>query len=94
MAYDGLIALTAAIKKAGSIDSDQVSKAVEGLEFNSLRGPRFIRAEDHMANVGIYVGYTAKARKYENFLILKDVVEVPAEKVWLSVDEVKELQPK
>jgi branched-chain amino acid transport system substrate-binding protein len=94
MAYDGLIALTTAIEKAGSIDSDQVSKAVEGLKFDSLRGPRYIRPEDHMANVGIYVGYTAKARKYKDFLILKDVVEVPAEEVWLSVDEVKKLQPK
>ena len=94
MAYDGLIALTAAIEKAGSIDSDAVSKALGGLEFNSLRGPRYIRAEDHMANMGLYVGYTAKARKYKDFLILKDVVEVPAEKVWLSVDEVKKLQPK
>ncbi|MGD2186748.1 MAG: ABC transporter substrate-binding protein [Desulfobacterales bacterium] len=94
MAYDGLIALTTAIEKAGSIDSDQVSKAIEGLKFNSLRGPRYIRAEDHMANVGLYVGYTAKDSKYKDFLILKDVVEVPAEKVWLSLDEVKELQPK
>jgi len=94
MAYDGLIALTTAIEKAGSIDSDKVSKAIGGLKFNSLRGPRYIRAEDHMANVGLYVGYTAKARKYKKFLILKDVVEVPAEKVWLSVEEVKKLQPK
>ena len=94
MAYDGLIALTTAIEKAGSIDSDKVSKALGGLEFNSLRGSRYIRAEDHMANMGLYVGYTAKARKYKDFLILKDVVEVPAEKVWLSVEEVKKLQPK
>jgi branched-chain amino acid transport system substrate-binding protein len=94
MAYDGLIALTAAIEKAGSIDSDSVSKALGGLKFNSLRGPRFIRAEDHMANMGLYVGYTAKNPKYKGFLVLKDVVEVPAEKVWLSVDEVKKLQPK
>jgi branched-chain amino acid transport system substrate-binding protein len=92
MAYDGLIALTAAIEKAGSIDSDQVSKALGGLKFNSLRGSRYIRAEDHMANMGLYVGYTAKARKYKDFLILKDVVEVPAEDVWLSVEEVKKLQ--
>ena len=94
MAYDGLIALTTAIEKAGSIDSDKVVKAIEGLKFESLRGPRYIRPEDHMANMGIYVGYTAKARKYKEFLILKDVVEVPAEEVWLSVDEVKKLQPK
>ena len=94
MAYDGMIALTTAIKKAGSIDSDKVVKALEGLRFASLRGSRYIRAEDHMANVGIYVGYTAKDPRYKDFLILKDVVEVPAEKVWLSVEELKKVQPK
>jgi hypothetical protein len=94
MAHDGLIALTTAIEKAGSIDSDKVSKALEDLRFASLRGPRYIRAEDHMANVGIYVGYTAKDPRYKDFLILKDVVEVPAEKVWLSIEQLKEVQPK
>ena len=94
MAHDGLIALTTAINKAGSIDSDKVSKALEDLRFASLRGSRYIRAEDHMANVGIYVGYTAKDPKYKDFLILKDVVEVPAEKVWLSIEQLKKVQPK
>jgi branched-chain amino acid transport system substrate-binding protein len=92
MAYDGMLALTEAIKKANSIDSDEVVKAIEGLEWNSLRGRRYIRPEDHMANVGIYVGYTGKDPRYKKFLILKDVVEVPAEKVWLPVEEVKKLQ--
>jgi branched-chain amino acid transport system substrate-binding protein len=92
MAYDGLIALTDAIKKANTIDSDAVVKALEGMHFKSLRGDRYIRAEDHMMNVGIYMGTTAKDPKYKDFLIMKDVVEVPAEKVWLSVEEVKKLQ--
>ena len=55
---------------------------------------RFIRAEDHMANMGIYVGVTAKDPKFKDFLVLKDVVEVPAEKVWMSVDEIKALRAK
>ena len=93
MAYDGLIALTAAIKKAGSAKSETVVKVIGGLRFESLRGPRYIREQDHMANVGLYVGYTAKNPTYEKFLILKDVVEVPAEEVWLPVAEVKKLQP-
>jgi len=92
MAYDGLVALTDAIKKAGSTDSDKVVKALEGLKFKSLRGERYIRPEDHMANVGIYVGVTTKDPKFKDFLIMKDVVEVPAEKTWLPVDEVKKLQ--
>jgi branched-chain amino acid transport system substrate-binding protein len=92
MAYDGLIALTEAINKANTLDSDAVVKALEGMHFKSLRGDRYIRAEDHMANVGIYMGTTNKDPKYKDFLIMKDVQEVPAEKVWLSVEEVKKLQ--
>jgi len=94
MAYDGLIVLTTAIEKAGSAKSEDVVKVLGGLRFASLRGARFIRAEDHMANVGLYVGYTGKDPKYEGFLILKDVVEVPAEKVWLPAAEAQKMQPK
>jgi hypothetical protein len=64
------------------------------MKFPSLRGERYIRAEDHMANVGIYVGTTAKDPNYPDFLILKDVVEVPAEKIWLSVEEVVKTREK
>ncbi len=92
MAYDGMIALTEAVKKANSVDSEQVVKVLGGLKFKSLRGERYIRAEDHMANVGIYVGVTTKDPNYKGFLIMKDVKEVPAEKVWLPVEEVKKLQ--
>lgn len=94
MAYDGLLALKKAVETAGSTDSEKVSKALDGLKWTSLRGERYIRAEDHMANVGIYVGVTAKDPKFKDFLVLKDVVEVPAEKVWMSVDEIKALRAK
>jgi branched-chain amino acid transport system substrate-binding protein len=92
MAYDGLEALTEAIKKANSTDSDLVVKALEGMSFKSLRGARYIRAEDHMANVGVYVGWTSKDPRYEGFLIMKNVTEVPAEQAWMPVEEVKKLQ--
>jgi len=92
MLYDGLLVLKTVIEKTGTTDSEVLAKALDGLKWNSLRGERYIRAEDHMANVGIYVGTTTKDPKYEGFLILKDVVEVPAEKAWLSVEEVKKLK--
>jgi len=94
MAYDGLLALTEAINKANSTDSDKVVKALEGLAFKSLRGARYIRAADHMADVGVYVGMTGKDPRFPNFLILKNVTTVPAEMVWMPLDEVKKLQPK
>ncbi len=92
MAYDGMTALTQAIKEAKSAESEQVVKVLGGLKFNSLRGERYIRPVDHMANVGIYAGVTAKSPEHKHFLIMKDVKEVPAEEVWLSVEEVKKLQ--
>jgi branched-chain amino acid transport system substrate-binding protein len=94
MAYDGMLALTTAIKKAKSAKSEDVVKVLSGLRWDSLRGPRYIRGQDHQADVGIYVGYTKKDPKYKNFLILDNVVEVPAPDVWMSVDKLKELQPK
>jgi branched-chain amino acid transport system substrate-binding protein len=94
MIYDGLLALKKAVDTAKTLDADKLVKTLEGMKWTSLRGERYIRAEDHMANVGIYVGTTAKDPKYKNFLILKNVTEVPAEKAWLSADEAKKLQPK
>ena len=89
-----MVALTAAIKKANSAKSVDVVKVLGGLRFESLRGARYLREEDHQANMGLYVGYTAKNPKYKGFLVLKDVVEVPAEKVWMPADKVLEMQPK
>jgi hypothetical protein len=71
-----------------------VVKVLPGLKWDSLRGPRYLRDVDHQADVGIYVGYTGKDPKYDKFLILKKVVEVPAPDVWMPAAEVKELQPK
>jgi branched-chain amino acid transport system substrate-binding protein len=94
MAYDGLLALTEAIKKAGTVDSDKVVQTLEGMHWRSLRGDRHIRAEDHMADVGVYVGVTGKDSRFPKFLILKNVTLVPADMVWMPVDELKKLQPK
>lgn len=92
LTYDGLTALVEAINKANTTDSDAVVKALEGASFKSLRGARYIRAEDHMANAGVYVGWTVKDPKYP-FLIMKNVSEVPADMVWMPVEDVKRLQP-
>ncbi len=94
MAYDGLLALAEAIRKAESLDSDKIVQAMEGMPWKSLRGSHYIRREDHMADVGVYVGYTTKDPRFEKFLILKDLTVVPAEQVWMSVDDLKKVQPR
>ena len=48
-AHTSVLAYANAIQKAGSTDTDKVIAALEGLEFNSCKGMRKIRKEDHQA---------------------------------------------
>jgi branched-chain amino acid transport system substrate-binding protein len=86
--YDGLMALRKAVEKAKSLDTEKVIAALEGLQWDSLRGPLYIRPIDHMANCGIFFGLTYKDPKYP-FYIMKDVTVIPGQEVWHSEEEVK-----
>ena len=48
------IAIVAAIKKAGSTDTEKLIKAFEGLKFQSPKGEMYIRPEDHQAMQNMY----------------------------------------
>jgi branched-chain amino acid transport system substrate-binding protein len=58
--YIAMEALTEAIKKAGSTDSDKVSKALMGLTIDTPHGKLTIRAKDHQANRAQIYGKTVK----------------------------------
>jgi branched-chain amino acid transport system substrate-binding protein len=70
--YMGLQFLTEAIKKAGSTDSDKVSKALLGLSVDTPVGKLTIREQDHQANRGQLYGKTVMDPKYP-FAIMKPV---------------------
>ena len=61
-----------AIKKAGSTDSDKVSKALIGLSVDTPVGKLTIREKDHQANRGQLYGKTVMDPKYP-FPIMKPV---------------------
>ncbi|MGH7323793.1 MAG: ABC transporter substrate-binding protein [Candidatus Rokuibacteriota bacterium] len=73
--YMGLQFLTEAIKKAGSTDSDKVSKALLGLGVDTPHGKMTLREKDHQLNRGQLYGKTVKDPKYP-FAIMKPVVYV------------------
>jgi len=73
--YIGMQFLTEAIKKAGSTDSDKVSKALLGLTVDTPIGKQTIREKDHQANRGQLYGKTVKDAKYP-FAIMKPVTYV------------------
>jgi branched-chain amino acid transport system substrate-binding protein len=68
----GVQALTEAIKKAGSADTEKVAKALLGLSFDTPVGKITIREKDHQANRGQLYGKTVMDPKYP-FAILKPV---------------------
>ncbi|MGH7391688.1 MAG: ABC transporter substrate-binding protein [Candidatus Rokuibacteriota bacterium] len=73
--YIGMQFLAEAIKKAGSTDSDKVSRALLGLSVQTPHGKMTIREKDHQLNRGQLYGKTVKDPKYP-FAIMKPVTYV------------------
>ena len=78
--YDAMKFLVEAIKKAGSTDTDNVIKALEGLTIDSSVGKLNMRAKDHQAARGQYWGTLTKVPEFP-FLILKPVKYIKAEEL-------------
>ncbi len=71
MGYESIVALAEAVKKAGSTDSDKVSKALEGLSFDSPVGKKRFNPKTHETETGEFWGQMVKDDKYP-FAIIKD----------------------
>ncbi len=77
--YIGMQFLTEAIKKAGGIEADKVSKALLGLSVDTPHGKMTLREGDHQLNRGQLYGKTVKDPKYP-FAIMKPVTYVDPSK--------------
>ena len=91
--YDTVYLLKAAIDKAGTIETEAVIKAIEGMPFEGLRQKFSIRALDHMGTVPCYQGTIAKDPRYP-FKIWKDITRVPGEEVIRPEASVREIWKK
>jgi branched-chain amino acid transport system substrate-binding protein len=58
--YVAMQFLVEGIKKAGSVDSDKVAKALEGLTIDTPFGKQTLRAKDHQADRGQFYGKMVK----------------------------------
>ncbi len=91
--YDGVYLFKAAIEKSKKTDTEAVIKAMEGMSFDSLRGPFTIRALDHMGSVPCYQGTIYKDPAYP-FKVWKDMSRIPGDQVWRSEASVREVWKK
>ena len=57
--YSTVLSIAAAIKKAGSTDTEQLVAAFEGLKLDTPFGPITYRKSDHQSTMGAYLGVTA-----------------------------------
>ena len=78
------IALVEAIKKAGGTDTEKLIKAMEGMTFESPKGPMTFRKEDHQALQSMYHFRIKKEQKNE-WDLLDLVREIPAREIPLPI---------
>ena len=89
--YDGIQFLAAAIKKAGSLDTDKVIAALEGLSLDLPRGKSTLRKEDHQLSCDFMVGETAFVPEYP-FAIQDKQKVFPADQVLYSIADWQKAQ--
>ena len=89
--YDGIYFLVEAIKKAGSLDTEKIVTALEGLTIDSPRGKATLRKEDHQLLCDFMVGQTMFDPKYPFAIVGKPEV-FPGEKVLYSIEEWQKAQ--
>jgi len=88
--YASVKSLAAAIRKAGSTDTDKLIEAFAGLELESPFGPMAYRAVDHQATMGAYVGRTALR---DGKGVMVDYHYIDGASVLPSVEETRKLRP-
>jgi len=57
--YNTMLAVHAALKRAGSTDTEKLVNALEGLTYTAPTGPITFRKIDHQSTMGAFVGWTA-----------------------------------
>ena len=77
--WAGIMMYAAAVRKAGSFDTQKVIKAWEGLEWDGPYGKVLMRAQDHQAILPLYVGKVEGKTKYFDYPYFTPVMTVPRE---------------
>ena len=88
--YSSLMSIAAAVKKAGSTDTEKVIAAFKGLQVDSPLGKFTYRAQDNQATMGAFVGVTTVNQGRG---VMKTFRYIDGASVMPSDAEVKKLRP-
>jgi branched-chain amino acid transport system substrate-binding protein len=88
MIYKAMMMYAEAVKKAGSIDTEKVIKAFEGLKWNGPTGTVTMRAKDHQAIQPMIICEVVKQKtKYFDFPYFKSLQVIPPEQLEYNPEE-------
>ena len=85
--YDAVYALKQGIGKAGTIDTEMVKAAMQGMSIDTTRGQFFFRKIDNQLSCSAYFGRIADDPAY-TFPIYHDLLEIKGPDIWRSEDEI------
>ena len=88
--YASMMSIAAAIKKAGSTDTEKMITAFRGLQVDTPMGKVTYRAQDHQSTMGAWIGQTAVNQGRG---VMKNFRYVDGASVLPSDAEVKKLRP-
>jgi len=88
--YNVMMAVAAMLQKANSVQTEEMVKAMEGLEFDSPIGPITFRKIDHQSTMGAYVGRIALT---DGKGIMVDWKYADGKDYQPGDDEVKQMRP-
>jgi len=89
--YNVMMAVAAMLQKANSTQTEEMVKAMEGLEFDSPIGPITFRKIDHQSTMGAYVGRIALA---DGKGVMVDWKYADGKDYLPGDDEVKRMRPR
>lgn len=95
LAYTAVQTWAEGVTKANAFDGEKVADALGGATVTTIRGPIKLRACDHQAEIPEFVGLvSAKEDATYGFPLLENVFVADPQKIMLTCDQAKELQPK
>jgi branched-chain amino acid transport system substrate-binding protein len=90
--YITMTSMAEAIRRAGTVDSENVVRAFQGLRVETPVGPITFRASDHQSTMGAWVG-TTRFDPQRGVGVMVDWEYVPGERILPSDEEARKLRP-
>jgi branched-chain amino acid transport system substrate-binding protein len=89
--YDTTLFLREAVRKAGSLDTEKIINAMEGLQVETAVGRIKCLEYSHQGAVPVFIGVTTFNPRF-HFAIMKDVKVYQGDRIMISEDDIRKMR--